>query len=557
MQLDPTAREPNCSSWRRLRHRSALRVLGLATAGGLTAALTASAVAPAARTPVPRALPVNTDLLGATGALPSAVAPANPIGLVPIGASRSIGHGTAPRSAAPRSEAGTTVPVLGPDHLGIPARVLAAYQRAEATTTRDKPGCQLRWWVLAGIGKIEASHAEGGRLDGHGSAVPPIFGPVLDGQPGMATVPDTDGGRLDADPVWDRAVGPMQFLPSSWQVYGAGGDPQNVDDAALAAARYLCAGEVDLSLAPQLVSAIFNYNHSDAYVADVLGWAHGYERAVTATADAPLMAQLVRISTLARPTRAAAALQAHSTPPRIVPRPANPRTALPDGTRTPTSNALPGAPTVAAPAAASASPAAATATPAAGTTTAPTGTPAPAAGTGTAGAAPMAAPVASAPAPVVGLAPPVGAPAAAATSPVAVSPVAAGPAPVTPIAAAPAAGAAGTPACQPPTPIQVAPPGQVSATQSATVLPAAPAAAQPTVSTSPAPLGQPGPITEVGTISARTCMLATLTRPDGTVMTVDLALLRATPVVGDRVLVTGSLSPDGTRLIATTMIPAP
>ena len=552
MQLDPSAHEPNGSSWRRLRHRSALRVLGLATAGGLTAALTALAVAPAARAPVPRALPVNTDLLGATGALPSAVAPAKPTGLVPIGASRSIGHGTAPRNAAPRSQAGTTVPVLGPDHLGIPARVLAAYQRAEATTTRDKPGCQLRWWVLAGIGKIEASHAEGGRLDAHGSAVPPIFGPVLDGQPGMATVPDTDGGRLDADPVWDRAVGPMQFLPSSWQVYGAGGDPQNVDDAALAAARYLCAGEVDLSLAPQLVSAIFNYNHSDAYVADVLGWAHGYERGVTATADAPLMAQLVRISTLARPIRAAAALQAHSTPPRIVPRLANPRTALPGGTRTPTSNALPGAPTVAAPAAASA-------TPAAGAAAAPTGTPAPAAGPGTAGAAPMAAPVTSAPAPVVNLAPPVGAPApaAAATSPVAVSPVVAGPAPATPIAAAPAAGAAGAPACQPPTPIQLAPPGQVSAAQSATVLPAAPAAAQPTVSASPAPLGQPGPITEVGTISARTCMLATLTRPDGTVMTVELALLRAIPVVGDRVLVTGSLSPDGTRLIATTMIPAP
>lgn len=70
-------------------------------------------------------------------------------------------------------------------------------------------------------------------------------------------------------------------------------------------------------------------------------------------------------------------------------------------------------------------------------------------------------------------------------------------------------------------------------------------------------LGQPGPATDLGTISVITCTLATLTRPDGTVMTVDLSLLRSIPVVGDRVQVTGWLNPDGRLLLATTMTPAP
>ena len=49
-------------------------------------------------------------------------------------------------------------------------------------------------------------------------------------------------------PDLDRAVGPMQFLPASWARYGADGngdgvrDPHQLDDAALAAAAYLCAG---------------------------------------------------------------------------------------------------------------------------------------------------------------------------------------------------------------------------------------------------------------------------------------------------------------------------
>lgn len=70
-------------------------------------------------------------------------------------------------------------------------------------------------------------------------------------------------------------------------------------------------------------------------------------------------------------------------------------------------------------------------------------------------------------------------------------------------------------------------------------------------------VGQSGLVTDLGTISGITCRLATLTRPDGTVMTIDLSLLRSAPVVGNRVQFTGSLSPDGLVLLATTMTSAP
>jgi membrane-bound lytic murein transglycosylase B len=58
------------------------------------------------------------------------------------------------------------------------------------------------------------------------------------------------------------ARGPMQFLPSTWAAYGAGGDIEDPHDAILAAARYLKA-----SGAPrELDRALYAYNHSTAYV---------------------------------------------------------------------------------------------------------------------------------------------------------------------------------------------------------------------------------------------------------------------------------------------------
>ncbi len=158
---------------------------------------------------------------------------------------------------------------------GIPQVALAAYQRAEAAMAISTPGCGLTWSMLAGIGKMESNHAEGGRVDAAGTAIVPIFGPWLDGSSGTAAIPAS--GAPTETAAWERAVGPMQFLPATWAVYGDGGDPQNIDDAALAAGRLLCAGGANLAAPGGLAAALYHYNPSSAYVEAVMVWARTYD----------------------------------------------------------------------------------------------------------------------------------------------------------------------------------------------------------------------------------------------------------------------------------------
>ncbi|MFI6488376.1 lytic transglycosylase domain-containing protein [Streptomyces sp. NPDC050564] len=159
----------------------------------------------------------------------------------------------------------------------LPASVFAAYRHAEAELARTAPGCRLRWQLLAAIGQVESGQARGGRVTADGTTVAPILGPRLDGG-AFALVRDTDGGAYDGDPVYDRAVGPMQFIPSTWARWGTDGngdgraDPDNVFDAALAAGRYLCAGGRDLSEPAELDRAVLGYNHSEAYLRTVRAW---------------------------------------------------------------------------------------------------------------------------------------------------------------------------------------------------------------------------------------------------------------------------------------------
>jgi membrane-bound lytic murein transglycosylase B len=66
------------------------------------------------------------------------------------------------------------------------------------------------------------------------------------------------------------AKGPMQFLPSTWEAYGGGGDIESNHDAILAAARYLKANG-----APERIAdALHHYNPTDKYVTAVLAYAH-------------------------------------------------------------------------------------------------------------------------------------------------------------------------------------------------------------------------------------------------------------------------------------------
>ena len=200
---------------------------------------------------------------------------------------RAAARQAAAGAGATATPAGWVVPPGGPV---IPALALRAYHEAAAWAAGFDPDCRLPWTVLAGIGRIESNHGLFGgaatRFSAAGTVSPRVTGPPLDGN-GVASIPDSDGGRWDGDTTWDRAVGPMQFIPTTWRSLGRDGngdrvaDPNNLFDAAVSAAGYLClGGGGDLSDPARLRQAVYGYNHSWAYVDAVLGWARLYQGGV-------------------------------------------------------------------------------------------------------------------------------------------------------------------------------------------------------------------------------------------------------------------------------------
>ncbi|HEX2047729.1 MAG TPA: lytic transglycosylase domain-containing protein [Acidimicrobiales bacterium] len=141
----------------------------------------------------------------------------------------SLGAHAAPESPPAGRAAGEAVPVPVP---GDSASWFPVARRAAATC----PG--LPSAVLVAIGHVESS---------------------LGLQPGMSAA---------------GAIGPMQFLPTTWAAYAADGDGDGLSDvmnpvdAVHGAARLLCAnGGADPE---RLASALWNYNHSDDYVRQVM-----------------------------------------------------------------------------------------------------------------------------------------------------------------------------------------------------------------------------------------------------------------------------------------------
>jgi membrane-bound lytic murein transglycosylase B len=208
-----------------------------------------------------------------TGSPP--VAPASPAHKPSAPSGNDRADGTRPQAGWVRQVAERT---------GVPARALFAYARTDLVLHAQEPACKLPWVTLAGIGRVESAHGGfgGATLDRAGRPSTPIFGVALDGAPGIRQVPDTDHGVLDGDTRYDRAVGPMQFIPTSWATWATDADgdgradPQDIDDAALAAGRYLCSQSRDLSTAEGWWAAVLSYNNSVAYAQQVLDAANTY-----------------------------------------------------------------------------------------------------------------------------------------------------------------------------------------------------------------------------------------------------------------------------------------
>ncbi|MFI5501519.1 lytic transglycosylase domain-containing protein [Nocardia asteroides] len=195
--------------------------------------------------------------------------------------------------ALPDNRASSDLPA-GP--LGIPGIAVAAYQTAEEQLAVENPTCGMSWNLLAGIGRVESTHAYG-KADADGNPIKAVYGPVLDGSLyGNNVIHDSDGGELDGLGGYDRAIGPMQFLPETWHRYAADGngdgvaDPQNLFDAALTAGRYLCDGGLNMRDLSQQSKAILRYNNSMAYVANVMAWSTSYSNGM-----APKPSDLPRI----------------------------------------------------------------------------------------------------------------------------------------------------------------------------------------------------------------------------------------------------------------------
>jgi membrane-bound lytic murein transglycosylase B len=168
--------------------------------------------------------------------------------------------------------------------LQIPVTALEAYAYAARVAEVENPKCHLSWTTLAGIGEVESHHGtyHHATVAPNGDVRPTIRGIRLDGTGGTLHIVDSDGGGMDGDSAADRAMGPMQFIPETWRLYGMDAhndgiaSVDNIDDAALSAAGYLCWRGKDLATPRGWITALRAYNNSGPYARAVRDWATAY-----------------------------------------------------------------------------------------------------------------------------------------------------------------------------------------------------------------------------------------------------------------------------------------
>lgn len=171
---------------------------------------------------------------------------------------------------------------------GIPQRALAAYAGAALAKAAAMPECGLAWNTIAGIGATESDHGrhDGSAVGAEGAVTPPIYGPPLDGGEGVEHIPDSDGGTIDGDATIDRASGPFQLIPQTWRNWhtDASGDgvedPQNIQDAAMATANYLCRVSIRIDTEAGWIAAVSGFNSPQSYRDTVARYAVRYANSV-------------------------------------------------------------------------------------------------------------------------------------------------------------------------------------------------------------------------------------------------------------------------------------
>ena len=190
-----------------------------------------------------------------------------------------------PTPTTPTTTAATPARILATSSAnGIPSSALAAYQRAETVINSADKACNLTWQLVAAIGRVESNHGRfgGNALDDQGVAQPGIFGKALNGKSNTSVIRDTDAGQLDSDTPTTARSARCSSSPrpgrssASTPTTTAQRNPQDIDDAALATAVYLCSGDDDLSTVAGQRAAVYRYNHSTSYVNLVLRIMNNY-----------------------------------------------------------------------------------------------------------------------------------------------------------------------------------------------------------------------------------------------------------------------------------------